>query len=180
MNKEVNIQHLVRLAGAGDKDAFGKLYDTFLDAVYRFVYVRVGSRQDAEDITEQIFISMFTAMSRYVDNGLPFEAWMYRIARNKVTDYYRTRKSYVQLEEITEIADTHPLPEEQTETVLSGEAVMKSLTKLPPQYQEIIVLKFIEDKSNEEISSILEKPIVHIRVLQHRAIQALRKEIQHE
>lgn len=180
MNKVVNTQQLVKLAGAGDRDAFGKLYDIYLDAVYRFVYVRVGNRQDAEDITEQIFISMFTAINRYVDNGLPFEAWMYRIARNKVTDYYRKHKSHVQLEEIAEAVDTHPLPEEQTEINLSKEAVMKSLIRIPSQYQEIIVLKFIEDKTNEEISTMLEKPIAHIRVLQHRAIQALRKKIHHE
>ncbi len=140
----------------------------------------MGNRQDAEDITEHIFVSMFTAINRYVDDGVPFEAWMYRIARNKVIDYYRNRKAHVQLEEIADVVDTHPLPEEQTETNLSRESVMKSLTIIPSQYQEILILKFIEDKNNEEISMILEKPVAHIRVLQHRAIEALRKKIHHE
>lgn len=180
MNNEVNIQHTVKLACAGDKDAFGKLYDTFLDTIYRFVYVRVGKREDAEDITEQIFVSMFTAIGRYVKTNVPFEAWMYRIARNKVIDYYRNHKLHVQLEEAAEVADTRPLPEEQTALVLSKEAVMKSVSKLPHQYQEILILKYIEDKSNKEISAVLAKPVAHIRVLQHRAIQALRNKLSHE
>lgn len=180
MKQEVNIQHLVKLARAGDSDAFGELYDIFLDKVYRFVYIRVGNRADAEDIAEQIFVSMFTAIKRYVDDGMPFEAWMYKIARNKVIDYYRTRKSHVQLEDVAEVPDTQTLPEEHADAVLSKEAVMKSLTQIAPVYQEIIILKFIEDKTNEEISVIVGKPVAHIRVLQHRAIGALRKVVHHE
>jgi len=175
MENTVNIQQLVTLASAGDTDAFGELYDIFLDAIYRFVSLRVGNRADAEDITEQIFISMFTAIKRYTDNGVPFEAWMYRIARNKVTDYYRTRKAHVQLEAVAEVPDTRANPEEQVIHTMSRESVMKSLSEIVPTYQEIIILKYVEDKTNEEISAILEKPVAHIRVLQHRAVQALRK-----
>lgn len=175
MGKELDThQQLVNLAQAGDTEAFGKLYDTYLDAVYRFVYFRVGNRLDAEDVTEQIFVSMFESINRYVDNGKPFEAWVYRVARNKIIDFYRTRKVHVNGDEIAEQPDTQALPEELTERQLTKEAVMKSLTKIPRQYQEIIILKFIEDKENEEISSILRKPVAHIRVLQHRAIQSLR------
>jgi RNA polymerase sigma-70 factor (ECF subfamily) len=180
MDKQVNIQQLVKLAGAGDTGAFGELYDIYLDALYRFVSVRVGSRADAEDITEQIFVSMFTAINRYTDEGLPFEAWMYRIARNKVIDYYRGRKPHVRLDEIAEVPDSRETPEVQTEKSLTREAVLRCLTRIAPTYQEIIILKYIEDKTNEEISIILEKPVAHVRVLQHRAIEALRNIVQYE
>lgn len=180
MKQEVNIQPLVKLASAGDADAFGKIYDIFLDEVYRFVYFRVGNRQDAEDITEQIFISMFTAISRYNDDGLPFGAWVYRIARNKVTDFYRSRKPLLPLVEAVGVTDPKPGPEEQTDQKMLRNEVLRSLTQIPHQYQELIILKFIEDKDNEEISVILDKPVSHIRVLQHRAIAALRKVFNYE
>ncbi len=180
MKPKVDIQQLVKLASAGDVDAFGKLYDMYLDAVYRFVYVRVGNKPDAEDITEQIFVSMFTAINRYVESNVSVEAWIYRIARNKVIDYYRTHKSHVQLEQIAETADPSELPEDRLATRLSHEAVMKGLRHISPKYQEIIILKFIEDKTNEEISALLSKPVAHVRVLQHRAIQALRKKLHYD
>ena len=175
MNDHVDIHQLVGLARTGDADAFGQLYDLFVDAVYRFVYLRVGNRPDAEDLTEQTFMSMFTAIGRYVDDGLPFEAWMYRIARNKVIDHYRTRKTHVPLEEVAEVRDPGDSPEEAADREITKEAVMESVRTLPTSYQEILILKFIEDKTNEEISVVVEKPVAHIRVLQHRAIMALRK-----
>lgn len=178
MGKELDTHEIVNLSQNGDTEAFGKLYDIYLDAVYRFVYFRVGNRQDAEDVTEQIFVSMFESISRYVDDGKPFEAWVYRVARNKIIDFYRTRKTHISVDEIEEQADNQDLPEELADRQLTKEAVMKSLTKIPRQYQEIIILKFIEDKENEEISQLLNKPVAHVRVLQHRAIQSLRAAVQ--
>ena len=175
MNKHAHIDQLVKRASSGETDAFGELYDIFLDAVYRFVYVRLGNKADAEDITENVFVSMFTAITRYVDKELPFEAWVYRIARNKIIDHYRSRKAHVHLEEIAEIADSHERPEVRLETQMSRETVLRAIKQIPASYQEIIILKFIEDKTNEEISAVLGKPITHIRVLQHRALVALRK-----
>lgn len=178
MGTALDTHQLVRLAQTGDTEAFGKLYDLHLDAVYRFVYFRVGNRPDAEDVTEQIFVSMFESIHRYTSDGKPFEAWMYKIARNKIIDYYRTRKTHVALDAITDLPDHQASPEEITEQQLTKETVMQSLTKIPRQYQEMIILKFIEDKENEEISILLDKPVAHVRVLQHRAIQSLRTAIQ--
>lgn len=175
MKQHVDIQILVGKSRAGDTGAFGKLYDLYMDTIYRFVYFRVGRREDAEDITEQVFINMFTAIKRYTDKGLPFEAWMYRIARNKIIDFYRSRKMHVNLETIAEVPDRSPSPEEILLDKYSAEIVKEGLKKIPEQYKEIIVLKFIEEKDNEEISTILDKPVSHVRVLQHRALISLRK-----
>lgn len=169
----MELQKLVRAARSGDKGAVGKIYDTFLDAVYRFVFFRVGTREDAEDITEAVFISIFEHIRDYKEKGLPFEAWIYRIARNKIIDHYRTHKPRVSLEEITEKPSDESV-ENKVLTKLTKEYVMNFLRTLPESYQEIIILKYIEEKTNEEISELLDKPLAHVRVLQSRAIGKLR------
>lgn len=170
----MDINNLVTRARAGDKEAFGKLYDLFLDTVYRFVYFRVSTTPDAEDITEQVFVSIFEHIGSYEERKLPFEAWLFRIARNKVIDYYRTKKTKVALEDIAERPDEKPQPDKLTEIQLTTDAVMNALTKLPDIYREIIILKFIEEKENDEIEIILEKQPGYVRVLQQRALSKLR------
>ncbi len=175
VNPDMELNTFVEKACQGDAEAFGKIYDKYLDTIYRFVSFRVGRREDAEDITEQIFINMFGAIKRYTNNGLPFEAWIYRIARNKIIDFYRAQKKHVNLDDVVEIPDKTPTPEDILQSNSSKEEVLRGLEKIPEQYKEIIILKFIEEKTNEEISGILEKPVTHVRVLQHRALQSLRK-----
>jgi RNA polymerase sigma-70 factor, ECF subfamily len=170
----VDIHNLVTLARTGDKEAFGKLYDSFLDTIYRFVYFRVGSRVEAEDITEQIFVSVFDHITTYEERKIPFEAWLYRIARNKIIDYYRTKKPKINLEEISDRPDEKPGPEKTAEIQLTKEIVMNALDKLPDIYREIIILKYIEEKENKEIEIILNTGSGHVRVLQQRALSKLR------
>ena len=170
----MDIHTLVTHARAGDTEAFGKLYDIFLDTIYRFVYFRVSTTADAEDITEQVFVSIFEHIGSYEERNLPFEAWLFRIARNKVIDYYRTKKTKVPLEAIAERPDSKPQPDEIAEIQLTKEAVMKALTKLPDPYREIIILKFIEEKENDEITIIMEIESGYVRVLQQRALSRLR------
>lgn len=169
----MELQKLVAGARRGDKEAVGKLYDTFLDAVYRFVFFRVGAREDAEDITEAVFVSVFEHIRDYKDKGLPFEAWIYRIARNKIIDHYRSHKQKVSLDEAVEKPSEESV-EHNVVTKLTNEYVMKFLKSLPESYQEIIILKYIEEKTNDEISELLDKPLAHVRVLQSRALQKLR------
>lgn len=170
----VNIQECVAKAKSGDKESFGRLYDVFLDRIYRFVYFRVRLKEDAEDLTEHIFLKVFTGIGSFEERGLPFEAWLYRIARNEIIDFYRTKKLVSTLDHAEGIPDTHIAPDEQLEQLLTYERVMDVLPNLPESYQEIIILKFIEDLDNSEISEIMQKPVDQIRVLQNRAIQKLR------
>lgn len=175
MLKQSQIRELVKKTKSGKTEAFGTLYDIFIDPVYRFVYFRVNSKEEAEDLTETIFMKMFEKIGNYQDKGLPFEAWIFRIARNQVIDYYRTKKHSVQLDESLEIEDTKKSVEEIVEIKLLQKNVLESLKHLPSSYQEVIILKFIEEKDNIEISQILNKPVDQVRVLQSRALKTLKK-----
>lgn len=176
----MEIQKLIHDARNGDREAFGKLYDTFLDAVYRFVYFRVGARVDAEDITEAVFVSIFEHIGDYKEQGVPFQAWLFRIARNKIIDHYRSHKPRVPLEEAGDVPDGNENVEHRVEITLTNEYILSCVRQLPASYQEIVILKYIEDKTNEEISMLLDKPLAHVRVLQSRALQKLRAIVDHE
>lgn len=172
------IDRLIARAKAADKEALGELYDTLLPRVYRFVFFRVRRREDAEDIAEQVFVNVLTHIRSYDERGLPFEAWVFRITRNMIIDHYRlSNVKSVPLEEAQDLPDAHPTPEEVVEQKLTYEAVLAVLPRLPDTYQEIIILKFIEDRENEEISLLLDKPVDQIRVLQSRALARLKREL---
>ncbi len=168
-------KELVSRAKAQDTVALGRIYDLFVERIYRFVYVRVGRREDAEDVTEQVFVKVLKNIGSYEERGLPFEAWLFRIVRNLVTDYYRgRRKTFVPLDEAVHVIDPKPKPEEAVSVKLQYEEVLGQIRKLPERYQEIIELKFIEELTNDEISQILKKPVDQIRVLQSRALAKLK------
>ena len=94
-----NEQNLIRRAAAGDSEAFGVLYDQYHPQIYRFVFLKVSLKEDAEDLTHQVFMNALEHMSGYRHQGFPFSSWLYRIARNAVIDHYRTRKDKVRLED---------------------------------------------------------------------------------
>src|SRR5439155_10717156 len=94
--------YLVARAVERDAAAFGRLYEAYLDRIFRYVYFRVGSTSDAEDLTEQVFLKAWEAIDRYQPRGTPFTAWLYRLAHNLVIDYYRSRRPTTPLEEIVD------------------------------------------------------------------------------
>lgn len=174
MRSGSTIRTLIAQIQHGDSNAFGKLYDAMVGRVYRFVYFRVGRQEDAEDLTEQVFVKVWKAIGSYEERGIPFEAWLFRIVRNEVTDHFRAKKPDVPLIEAREVPDGRKSPEEAAEQTVMYEQVLATIPKLPKTYQEIIILKFIEELDNSEISHILEKPIDQVRVLQSRALAKLK------
>ena len=170
------MQALVERVQKGDKNAFGEIYDLLLDKIYRFIFFRVGNKEDAEDLTENVFVKIWKNISSYENKGLPFEAWAFRIARNTVIDFYRTKKQKITLtDNIKEtVADEKETHEELLHNQMLKEVIFSKMKSLPDSYREIIILKFIEEKDNKEISEILEKPEDQVRVLQSRALKALK------
>jgi len=170
------MQALVEKVQKGDKNAFGEIYELLLDRVYRFIYFRTGNKEDAEDLTETVFIKIWKSIPSYKNKGLPFEAWVFRIARNIVIDHYRTKKPKITLDENLKdsLPDNKETPEDLLHNEMLKKIILNKMRLLPEAYKEIIILKFIEDKENSEISDILEKPIDQVRVLQSRALKALK------
>lgn len=173
---------VIDAAIGGDSSAFGQLYDHYHGKIYRFVAVKVATREEAEDITHQIFLNALQNLGGYKNIGLPFSSWLYRIARNQVIDYYRTRKMNIPLDTITQEEEAgtsskvgHKEIEGETQMKLDMEAVMTAVRSLKQQYQDVILLRFVEDLSIQESAAILQKTEGAVKVMQYRAMSELRK-----
>lgn len=174
-------QELIKRAQKGDGEAFGGLYDHYSQAIFRFIAIRVTEREEAEDILHEVFLSAWQKLPNYVAKGFPFSSWLYRIARNRVIDYYRTKKAHVRIDDpLSDLRDQ--LPDEQQpradvelDITLSLEKAQAAISQLSSDQQEIIILRFVEDLSPKEVALILGKKEGAIRTIQFRAIQALKK-----
>jgi RNA polymerase sigma-70 factor (ECF subfamily) len=167
---------LVQRAIGHDAEAFGRLYDMHLDRVYRHIFYRVGNEQDAEDLTQQVFLKAWQAIDRYKKMTSPFIAWLMTISHNLVVDFYRARykrdKAYLEAD-IT-VDESVPGPEQVTEARFDQQQVRRAVLQLPRDQQHVILLRFVEGFRNAEIASILGKSEGAIRVILHRGLVALR------
>lgn len=169
---------LVLLAKAGDAEAFGHLYEAYLDRIYRYIYFRVTDEQTAEDLISQVFTKAWENLDRYQPSGRPFIAWLYTIAHNTVIDHYRTRKDTVAIENTLSLASDAPGPDEQVELHFETDNLRGALLTLTPEQQQVVVLKFIAGMTTDEIAAQLHKSAGAIRALQMRALQALAKQME--
>lgn len=169
---------ILEKAMAGDPSAFGVLYDTYQPRIYRFVYLKVSHREEAEDLTHQVFLSAWEHIESFRNEGLPISGWLYKIARNRVIDYYRTKKQSVALDDITYEHESElslPTPIETFDTQLTLQEVRSALRALHPDQQDVIIMRFVEGLSPKETAMALNKKTGTVRVLQHRAIAQLKK-----
>jgi len=169
-------ENLVRSAVGGDSSAFGSLYDRYQPMIYRFIAVKVGRREDAEDITHQVFMSAWQSIAGYRDLGHPFSSWLYRIARNQVIDYYRARKQDVSLEtlDVESIAGA-AVSQIDLSAKLDLEKTIGAVHRLKPDYQDVILMRFVEDLSIEETARAMKRSQGAVKLLQHRAIKELQR-----
>jgi RNA polymerase sigma-70 factor (ECF subfamily) len=169
-------EKLVNNAVGGDSSAFGALYDHYQPMIYRFVLVKVGRREEAEDLTHQVFLSAWQNIKGYKNLGYPFSSWLYRIARNQVVDHYRSNKGEISLD------DNNPelfIPSAVTSPVdvsvrLAMEKVFLAIKKLKPEYEDIIMLRFVEDLSLRDTAKAMKKTEGAVKLMQHRAIKELK------
>ncbi len=165
---------LVEHAIAGDTDAFGELYLLHLDAIYRYVYFRVGDVHDAEDLTEQVFLKAWEALPGYRHCGNRFSSWLYRIAHNIVIDHCRHR-SQLSLP-LADRGDEGSSQVAALDRVIEAEeaaALVKAVAQLPDDQQQVIILRFVEGLSHNEVAHIMDKSEGACRVMQHRTLAAL-------
>lgn len=171
-------RRLVSLAKDGDADAFGLLYDGYIERIYRYIYFRVTDEVTAEDLTSQVFSKAWENLDRYKPSGAPFIAWLYTIARNAVIDHFRTRKETVALDEVASLSSGGPSPDDVVELHFETEALREALQSLTDEQQQVVVLKFIAGMTTDEIAKQLGKRPSAIRALQMRGLQALARQME--
>lgn len=165
---------LIRQMKQGDREAFGKLYLKYLDAIYRYIYFRVGQEKAiAEDISETVFFKAWEHIGSFKENQGTIKAWLYMIAKNAITDHFRTNKPTVELDENLIQVDNNI--EKELERDDDAKNLTNAINKLTDEQKQVITMKYIEDMSNEEIAQVLNKHEDAIRALQHRALEKLKK-----
>ena len=176
-NKEA-LQKLVVQAKNGEEVAFDELHHMYVAPIYRFVYANIRNADDAEDITQSVFVKAWMALPKYKDQGKPFSSWLYRIAKNEIIDLSRKKKN-VSLDDLPETS--HPIGEDKehpsflVESKENAALIMESLVCLTSEQKEALVMKFMNDLSNKEIAAVSGKSEAGVRQMQSRALRALRQ-----
>ncbi|MDP2625140.1 MAG: sigma-70 family RNA polymerase sigma factor [Candidatus Peregrinibacteria bacterium] len=173
---ENKVQKLVAACQNGDVDAFGTLYDLYIDAIYRYVYYRVD-KTEVEDIVENVFIKTWENIDKYKPADCPFSAWLFRIGHNLVVDHYRFHRKHISLRErlpkhLNQSSDD---PMDFADQKLNQRYLREALVELNEPYQQVLVLRFLNGFSNPEIAKIMDRKVGNIRILQYRALKELRE-----
>jgi len=162
-----------------DPEAFGQLYERYVDRIYNYVYYRTGNAADAEDLTARIFERAIKHIGNYRDQGVPFSAWLYRIAHNLVANWHRdrSRRKIVSIDDVSQWVVTDHGPEFATQLMQDKEALLEAIGRLPADRQELLVCKFVELMSNAEIGAIMGRSEGAIKSLYHRTLLSLREDL---
>jgi RNA polymerase sigma-70 factor, ECF subfamily len=170
-------RQLLKEAKSGDAEAFGELYERYAPGIFRFLFVRLENRMDAEDLTEDVFFKTWQSLPGYSEKGLPFAAYLYRIANNVLIDYYRKKPDHQFGLDDQAFTDPCPEPIEQVSARFDRHHLRKTLDGLRDDYRTVIMARFISDLSHEETARMMGKSTGAVRVLQHRALSTLRKKL---
>lgn len=165
---------VIRQVKDGDAEAFGVLYDQYAELIFRYIYTHLDNRLDAEDLTEEIFLRAWKALPKYDERGLPFSAFLFRIARNSLIDYYRQRKVVQSIDDI-EIPSHHPGPEEVVDIRLENSDLKDRIGELREDYRNVLIFRFLSGLSPEETAQVMQRSVGAVRVLQHRALSVLKE-----
>jgi RNA polymerase sigma-70 factor (ECF subfamily) len=168
-------ESLVRQAIQGDQMAFSRLYEEYFDKIYRYVAVRIGDRAEAEDMTQQVFLKAVQSVTSFKWRGVPFSAWLFRIAHNQVVDYLRKRKKRpaTLFDESLVSSDSNPVL--MAERSLDIEQLKSATKRLTEAQCEVISLRFAGGLSVAQVAETMGRSQGAVKALQHSAIVALRK-----
>ncbi len=165
-----------------DPQAFGLLYERYVGSIYNYIYYRTSNHHDAEDLTARTFYRALKHISRYVDRGAPFSAYLYRIAHNIVANWYRdrSRRRIISLDELVMRTLKREGPAALAEEREVQDLLLQAVRRLPPERQQLLILKFVEQMSNAEIAQVMGRTEGAIKSLYHRTLVELRKKLASE
>jgi RNA polymerase sigma-70 factor (ECF subfamily) len=163
-----------------DQEAFALLYERYHQKIYNYIYYRVGNHHDAEDLTARVFHRALLHIQTYVERGLPFQAWLYRIAHNLVANWHRdrNRRKVIPLDEFVAARLRVDAPDGATEAREEQERLMSAIRELPEERQQLLILKFVDRLSNQEIGEIMDRSEGAIKSLYHRTLLSLRETLE--
>lgn len=174
---EYDDSELISRAQDGSTDAFGELYERHAPAIFRYLYAHLDSRLDAEDLTGEVFLKAWQALPKYTERGIPFLAFLFRIARNALIDHYRRSRppeTSASDDYGLTLEDSSPGPAEVISDRIEHEDLIKIMGQLREDYRTVLTLRFISELSPDETAQIMQRSPGAVRVLQHRALNALR------
>ena len=176
---ELPEEDVILQAGEGDTEAFSFLYERYVTRIYNYIYYRTGNPYEAEDLTSRVFHRALGHIHHYSNRGVPFSAWLYRIAHNLVANWHRdnSRRNEVPLEDQTGLPHRAEHPEHALVNNQELESLLKVIRHLPAERQQLLILKFVEGMSNAEIAVIMMRSEGAIKSLYHRTLMTLRDDI---
>src|SRR5574339_68594 len=185
MDPQLKLPKLLALATGGDRHAFGEFYQLHLHEIYRYIFFRVNDHNEAEDLTAKVFLDAWEYLTgRHPETKINnIRSWIYRIARNKVIDYHRTKKPLEAIEGNPHKNLQGSWLESELDDLFVSRELAKGVRQLPSNYQEVIILRFINQMSHAEVAENLNVTESHVRVLQYRALKQMREmlsEVTHE
>lgn len=176
---ELNDEDALIHAAQGDPVSFGFLYERYVNRIYNYIYYRTGNIHDAEDLTSRVFYRAINHIGGYRSMGVPFSAWLYRIAHNLVANWHRDnqRRHEVPLDDVPNLVQRGDHPEAVLVLSQEMEGLLSRIRKLPPDRQQLLILKFVEGMSNAEIGIIMGRSEGAVKSLYHRTLLSLRDEL---
>jgi RNA polymerase sigma-70 factor (ECF subfamily) len=167
-------------AARHDPTAFGVLYERYIERIYAYIYHRVGNVQDTEDLTARTFYRAIDKLNMYEDRGLPFSAWLFRIAHNLVANWHRDRgrRRFLSLDRLWSHSQESDTPEERLEKAETHQALWDAINRLPAERRDLLLYKFSSRLSNLEIGQMMNKSEGAIKSLYFRTLSTLRKELE--
>lgn len=179
MAQELSDEDALTQAANGDRQAFGVLYDRYVGRIYNYIFYRTGNQDDAEDLTARVFFRAMRHIEAYQDRGVPFSAWLYRIAHNLVANWHRdnSRRQEVPLEDGYRLGADTEMPESAVMRNEEQDTLLDVIRVLSEDRQQLLILKFVEHLSNAEIGHVMGRTEGAVKSLYHRTLLSLRTEL---
>src|SRR5450759_3296101 len=177
MASDAGVRSLVKKAKSRDPEAFGMLYDEYVDQIFRYVYYKIGNLPESQDLTGQTFLKAFENIDSYEMRDIAFSSWLYRIAHNLVVDYFRreSKRERVSIDEQPPALSNQGNPAEAVMADLESERLYKAMQKLTYNQREVLVLKFIDNLSNNQVAEIMGISAGAVKCTQKREVLSLNR-----